>query len=267
MDPMSRAAAAVTRSANPTIRLAVAAVPLFGWFAADWAGGTTLAVYWFETAVACLFVIARVILHRHWSPRRGHFAYAAPGADRTKVRPSFVAGFAMSCAAFSAAHAVFLAIILLLLDRDGDRALAAVDWRSVALGALWIVGLLAVDFVVDLWNLREWTFERVEQTAHRGLGRILVLHLTIVVGLVAMAVTGAPHALFGVFVVLKSSFAVLATWPRPATTTDAGAPGRVFGRLIGEPRARRFDAAWVTDQARETARREANERPWAPARH
>ena len=81
-----------------------------------------------------------------------------------------------------------------------------------------------------------------------------------------MAVTGAPHALFGVFVVLKSSFAVLAAWPRPAMTTDAGAPGRVFGRLFGEPRARRFDAAWVTDQARETARREANERPWAPAR-
>jgi hypothetical protein len=55
--------------------LGVIAIPALGWFTQQWSGATTLVVYWFENVAVCLFVIARVAVHRRWNPRYGHFHY------------------------------------------------------------------------------------------------------------------------------------------------------------------------------------------------
>ncbi|MDO3238305.1 DUF6498-containing protein, partial [Mycobacteroides abscessus subsp. abscessus] len=49
--------------------MVVNVIPLTGWFIGGWSAGTTLAVYWFETVVASLFIALRALLHKHWSPR------------------------------------------------------------------------------------------------------------------------------------------------------------------------------------------------------
>ena len=40
--------------------------------------------------------------------------------------------------------------------------------------------------------------------ANQGISRVAVVHLTLIVGMAGIALTDAPEALFGVFVVLKT---------------------------------------------------------------
>jgi uncharacterized protein DUF6498 len=253
----------VTRFVSPLILLAVVAVPVVGWFVGGWAGGTTLAVYWFETVAASVFICARILLHRRLTPRQGHFRYRAGETSRRGTqRSSFLAGFAVASFSFCAVHAVFLCAILFLLTKDADRQLTQVDWRATGFGCLLVLTFLTVDFVVDLLTLRRWSFWRLEQLAQRGLSRVVVVHLTLIFGLIGIALTDAADALFGIFVVLKTlvtlSFALPQWEPRESPTWLSRTMNRV-------PRVRsggRFEDAWAKDRDAEIARRDDNERRW-----
>jgi hypothetical protein len=253
----------VTRVVSPLILLAVVAVPVAGWFVGGWAGGTTLVVYWFETVAASVFICARIVLHRRLTPCQGHFRYRAGGTSRRGTqRSSFLAGFAVTSFGFCAAHAVFLCAILFLLTKNADRQLTQVDWRTTGFGCLLVLAFLSVDFAVDLLTLRRWSFWRLEQLDHRGLSRVVVVHLTLVFGLCAIALTDAADALFGIFVVLKTlaalSFALPQWEPRDAPTWLSRTMNRVPSVRSGE----RFEDAWRKDRDAETARRDVNERRW-----
>jgi hypothetical protein len=253
----------VTRVVHVLTLLGVIAVPVVGWFAADWSGATTLLVYWFETVAGCLLIAARVLVHQRVNPRRGHFRYQPPSGDRRSAQTSrFVSGFLIVSLAFSAAHGLFLGSILSLLNHNGQGALAAVDWRSVAFGCLSVTLFLAVDFVVDLLDLRRWSFWQIEQTANRGLSRVIVVHLTLIMGFVGIAITGAPDAFFGTFVVLKSLAAlswVVPQWePKQAPKWLSSVMNRVPNVHPGST----FEEFWAKDRADETTRRARNEQPW-----
>lgn len=247
--------------------LAVIAVPAFGWFAAGWSGATTLVVYWFETLAGSLFIAGRIFFHRRWSPRRGHFRYEASNANkRSPSSSSFMSGFLMVSLTFTAAHGVFLAVIVFLLGRNGQAELAEISWRSVQNGALAVLGLLLVDFLVDLATLRHWSFWQIEQTAQRGFSRVIVVHLTLIFGMFGVAITGATEALFGFFVVLKSlaslSFVLLQWEPaRPPQWLS-----RLMNKVPNVHPGERFEDFWVKDRADEQARRERNEQPWVARR-
>ena len=256
----------MTRIVHSLTMLAVIAVPAAGWFVQDWSGGTTLAVYWFETVATCLFISARIVVHQRWTPRRGHFKYQAPSAERRSSQASFGKGFVVTSLSFCAAHGVFLGGILFLLNHNGERELADVDWRSVGIGCLSVLIFLAIDFVVDLPTLRQRSFLQIEQSAHRGMSRVVVVHLTLVVGLFGVAITGAPTALFGVFVVLKTLFALSMALPQ---WEPAAAPkwlSRVMNRVPNVHPGRRFEDQWAKDRADESDRRDRNEQPWDGAR-
>jgi cytochrome b561 len=256
----------VNRFVHLLTLLAVNAVPAAGWFVVEWSAGTTLAVYWFENVAACLFISARIVIHQRWSPRRGHFRYRAPNAERRGSQASFVQGFLITSLAFCAAHGVFLGVILFVLNHNGDRTLADVDWRSVGFGCVSVVVILAIDFVVDLPGLRQWSFLQIEQTAYRGLGRVVVVHLTLVLGLFAVAITGAPATLFGVFVVLKTLHALSTALPQWEPATAPKWLSRVMNRLPNVHPGQKFEDQWLKDRADEAERRDRNEQPWAGAR-
>lgn len=255
----------MTRAIHLLTWLAVIAVPAAGWFVEDWSGGTTLVVYWFETAAVCLFISARIVVHQWWNPRRGHFRYEAPRTDRQNPDHSFVKGFLVTNLAFCAGHGVFLWAVLFVLSRNGEHLAAEIDWHSVGFGCLSVFLLLAIDFVVDLLSLRRRSFSQIEQLANRGTSRVLVVHLTLLVGFLGIALTGASTALFGTFVVLKSLFALGGALPQWQPVEAPKGLSRVLNRLAPAGRGVSFEQQWDRDRAEEAARREKNEQPWVNA--
>jgi hypothetical protein len=255
----------VTRAIYLLTLLAVNAVPAVGWFGGGWSAGTTLAVYWFENVAACLFVSARIIAHQRWSPRRGHFRYQAPNSDGRRAQTSLVKGFLVTSLVFCAAHALFLGVILFMLGHNGQSDLADVDWRSVELGCVGVLIILAIDFIVDLAGLRRWSFWQIEQTANQSLGRIIIVHLTLVLGMFGAVMTDAS-ALFGVFVVLKTLYAVSMALPQWEPATAPTWLSRVLNHLPNGPQGERFEDRWAKARADEVERRSRNEQPWTGTR-
>lgn len=248
--------------------LGVIAVPVIGWFAQDWSGGTTLAVYWFETLAASLFIMARIALHRRWSPRRGHFRYNGPRNEGGGRKPlsTFLASFAVISLSFCAAHAVFLGAILLLLNHNGVGHLAQVDWRSAGFGCLSVLAFLTVGFVVDLVSLRCWSFRQLEQTASQVLSRVMVVHLTLLIGFVAIAVTDAPDTFFGVFVILKTMASLSTALPQWQPAQPPKWLSTILDRVPSATPGKRFEQAWADERTEERQRLEANEQAWTPGR-
>lgn len=243
--------------------LAIIAVPAIGWFVEGWSGATTLLVYWFETLVGSLFIAVRILVHRRWTPRRGHYRYEASKTNRgTPQSSSFVSGFLNTTLVFTAAHGVFLAAIIFFLSRSGQTDLAVIDWRSARYGCVLVLAVLCVDLIFDLFTLRRWSFWQIEQTALRGVSRVVVVHLTLLAGMFGIAVTGASDALFGVFVVLKSLAALSFVLPQWEPAAPPQWLSRVMNRVPNVRPGERFEDAWVKDRADERARRERNERPW-----
>jgi Family of unknown function (DUF6498) len=254
----------VPRLLHLVFTLAVIAVPALGWFAADWSGATTLAVYWFETVMGAVLISARVFLHRRWNPRRGHFRYQAPAADRrASDGTSFLSGFVVTSLSFSAVHAVFLGVIFVVLSHSGADGIARIDWRSVTSGCLSVSLFLMLGFVVDLATLRQWSFRQIELLTQEGLRRVVVVHLTLVAGFLGIAVTDAPDALFGVFVVLKSLAALSAVLPQWEPTALPEWVSRVMNKIPNVRHGQSFDDAWAQERAGESARQAKNEQPSA----
>ena len=258
----------MTRSVHLLTLLAVVAVPVIGWFVDDWSGATTLLVYWFENVAACLFIAARVAIHRRLNPRRGHFQYEAPTTDRRGApqQASFISGFVVTSLAFCAVHGVFLGAIISLVNRNGGSELAEINWRSVELGCTIVLALIVVDFVVDLLSLRKWSFQKIEQTAYLGLGRVVVVHLTLMIGFVGIAMTDAPTALFGSFVVLKTLFSLSSTLPQWEPSAAPPWLRRMMNRVPSVHPGERFEDRWAQDRDNETARRDRNEQAWVGGR-
>lgn len=253
----------MTRTVQLLVLLVIIAVPVIGWFVDDWSGGTTLVVYWFETVAASVFISVRILLHRRWVPSRGHFRYQAASTNRrSSQNPSFLAGFAVTSFAFCAAHAVFLCAILFLLNKDGKGELARVDWRTATFGCLIVLAFLVLDVAVDLLRLRRWSFWQIEQLAHRGLSRVVVVHLTLIFGLIGIALTDAPDALFGIFVVLKTLAALSTALPQWEPTVAPEWLSRIMNRIPHSRADESFEASWTEDREAESARREGNGRRW-----
>ncbi|MCF6386940.1 DUF6498-containing protein [Mycobacterium sp. MBM] len=255
--------------------LGVIGVPVVGWFGRDWAGGTTLAVYWFETVAACLFILARIALHRRWSPRRGHFCYNSPGnagpsyrytvnGRRSGGRPlaTYLSSFAVISLSFCAVHGVFLGTVLFLLNHNGVGHLVQVDWRSVVFGCLSVLAFMTVDFLVDLISLRDWSFRQLEQTGSQAMSRVMVVHLTLLIGFVAIAVTDAPDAFFGVFVVLKTMASLSTALPQWEPAQPPKWLSATLNRLPSAKPGKRFEEAWADERTQERQRLDANDRPW-----
>jgi len=259
--------APVTRIAHVLAVLAIIAVPAVGWFVEGWSGATTLAVYWFETLAGSLIIAVRILVHRRWNPRRGHFKYEATSANRHSPQsPSFVAGYLTTSLIFTAAHGLFLGVILLLLNHNGQGDMAGIDWRSVGYGCLIVLAFLCADLLVDLLTLRRWSFWQIEQTAQRGFSRVVVVHLTLIFGLFGIAMTGASSTLFGVFVVLKSLAALSFALPQWEPSRPPEWLSSFLNRVPNVHPGQRFEDFWIKDRADERARRERNEQAWTPRR-
>lgn len=190
--------------------LGVNSIPAAGFFGEGWSIGTTLVLYWIETVVVILLVTLRIVLHRRWTKKAGHwgvdYTTTTGAGSRKQVRhgkTTFLTGFLGVMIPFTAAHGLFvMAIAFLMLPQQGGEA-AKVSFEDLKLGAAGMSAFLALGLTFDLVGLRARPFAWIERVAQRAQGRMFLTHLTIIFGMGAMAYFEGPVGLFLVFAGLK----------------------------------------------------------------
>lgn len=247
--------------------LGINAVPALGWFVGDWNSGTTLAAYWFETVLASLFIAARVLVHRRMVPLRGHFRYGQPEAYKNRrADATFLQHFLPVTLMFSAVHAVFLGALIFVMTANGRGAEVRLNFHELALGCGLILAFQIADFLIDLVRMESRPFRWIEVMAERNVGRVLIIHMTIMIGMVAGGLAGGARGFFLVFVILKTLNDLNSIVPQ---YDPEEAPKWLCWLMdkvpnVGKVKNQSFAEFWKEGKVGERARIARNEQPFSP---
>lgn len=177
--------------------LGVNSVPVVGLFAADWSEATALALYWCENVMVIVLVGLLIRFHR-CAARKREDRKAAP------ERSVLPAGYFTTSLFITAGHAVILGSVLFMILPDSFPEAAGIDLSALRNGVLVVAVLLISGFSLDAIRLGDQPFARLQRMAERVQGRVVLLHFTILFGMVAMVWLDAPRGLFLVFAGLKT---------------------------------------------------------------
>lgn len=259
------------RARSVLTALGLNAVPAFGWFAGEWSAGTTLALYWLETLIGTLLMAVRIVVHRRLRPSRGHFDYHAVQAKSLQPgmrRSSYLAAYLVPALAFTLVHGVFLLALGTVMISNHRTAEARIDSHALGIGVMAIACFQLVDFGFDLVGLAARPFAWIERVGNVTFSRVLVTHLTILIGMAVAMFTGVDRHFFGVFIFLKTVLNLTATLPQYEPKTPprwlSGLMDRVPDRMRGKGGTvagapGNFAKFWQESEAEERRRIAANE--------
>ena len=205
-------------------------------------------------------------IHRHFTHKRGYEIEEGPakitvqsgkGAPR-EVRFGYVSAFLVGALGFILVHGVFLfALITLVLPETGG---GSVDRDALVEGTLATGGFLLLGFILDLVGLRERPFAWIRSMAEGAFSRIIVVHITIVIGMGLAMVLHRARPIFTVFVVLKFLADVSAHTPQWRPKEAPAWMSRLLNRVPGKGKGGEdFGAYWKKTEAQERAREAADE--------
>jgi hypothetical protein len=250
------------------VALARNAIPVWGFFGRGWSPATTLVVYWFETLVGTILIALRMEIHRHLTHFRGYSVEEGPatisvsrgGGAPKQLHLGYVAGFLVGALGFILVHGVFLlALVAIVLPQTSDGG--TVDREALRQGALGTGAFLGLGFLVDLVGLRRRPFAWIRSMAEGAFSRIVIVHMTIIIGMGAAMLFHRARPLFTVFVGLKLLADVSAHVPqwRPKQ-----APAWMSRHLSpaggkGKPGSEDFASYWQRTEAAERAREAEDE--------
>lgn len=246
--------------------LAINAIPALGWFIGEWNSGTTLAIYWCETVMASLFIAVRVLVHRRMVRVRGHFRYEAPqSAKQNGSGIPFLRHFLPVTLMFSGVHAIFLGALFFLMTHNGRGAQVRLNLHELAIGVGLILAFQVVDLLIDLMRMKNFPFRWIEVMAERNLARVLIIHMTLIIGMAVGGFTDSARGFFLVFVILKTMNDLNSVVPQ----YDPEEAPKWLSRLMDKvPNAtgkkQTFAEFWKEGKVGERARVAKNELPYNP---
>jgi len=161
------------------------AVPLSGWFLAGWTPGTTLLLFWFENLALSIFLAARIAAHWTATRKRGHAG-------------GFLKTFLLTALAFTLAHGVFLFFVLGVLLKD------TVSREDVIAGLQWMLAAQVASLAFDMWHIGGWPFAEIRARTDWMMGRVVMVHLSILFGMFLFMWMEQPWWFFSIFIGLKA---------------------------------------------------------------
>ncbi|HMB42788.1 MAG TPA: DUF6498-containing protein [Luteimonas sp.] len=194
---------------NLLMALLINAVPAYGIARLGWSVPTVLVLYWLENLSVALLTILRIVMHRRWTRKRGHWRGQADIKFMVDGKPTtpktFLSGYAGFAVTFTLAHGVFVfAICAILAQEYPDEAQWHVSAAQLQQGGLWMIAFLVVDLLVDLPRLRNGSFAWLKQSVERRMSRVLILHLAIIFGMWVMFATESPFSVVYMLIGLKT---------------------------------------------------------------
>ena len=201
----------VTSSVGAVIALVAAnAIPLLGVLFFGWNVWTILIVYWLENGIVGLFNIAKM------AKAEGDFA-GQPGSITLNGRSvtsmaklGLIPFFVMHYGIFWLVHGVFV----LTLPVFGSMGPPGSDGGPDMTDGFRPVTILVAVIALSISHAVSYWFNFVSAGEYRRVtaagqmfapyGRLVVLHITIILGGIAIAFTGAPAAAIAILVGLKS---------------------------------------------------------------
>ncbi|MBM4245887.1 MAG: hypothetical protein FJ148_19125 [Deltaproteobacteria bacterium] len=262
----------------------VNAVPAGGFFLDGWSPATAIALYWLENLVGGILWALRIGVHARLTRKRGHIldpvetSPSRAGSPARRKRPAkqsnadplaggdleppprsmhrYMVHYGAIALFFTLAQGIFVAIVLFGILKEKP------DWARLEAGATILVGILLAGFLVDLTSLRRWPFLDLKNRAGATLGRVFVMHFTILGGMPLLALLGADAGFFGVFIGLKATVDLAGMLPWSGANADEAPHWLV--RLLGRhgPDFARF---WREGSVKERRYAERCEMVWDPA--
>lgn len=202
------------------LALLINAVPLAGVLYFDWSAINVLVLYWFENLMIGVFTFIRLLLHRSWTRKRGYWRHTNRLGIQINNKPAMmglIGEYAAASFGFTLAHGIFVGGIALLVHQNyPDQAMWQLSWHQVFRGALAIAAFLGVELVVDLMRIRTASFAALRDYAQARIGRVIVMHLSIIFGMMAMALSNSPMGVLYVLIALKTGADLLSIVTRGA---------------------------------------------------
>ena len=206
--PMAGDSPAFAKSRVLALALLVNAVPVIGILHYGWSAANVIVLYWFENLLLAVATTIRLLVHRELTRKRGYFrvdVLEGVTLNDQPVKAGIIGGYAIKAFAFTLAHGVFVAVLLVILAQNyGDQPIWHVAPREVLHGALVVAAMVAVGLVADLATIRQRSFAAMKAYATGQFGRVAVMHLAIIFGMFAMAATGSPFGVVFVLIGLKT---------------------------------------------------------------
>ncbi len=259
------------------LALLINAVPLVGVLYFGWSAINVVVLYWFENLLIGFCTLIRLIVHRAWTRKRGYWRHSnrlGIQIDNKPAEMGLIGEYAIGTFGFTLAHAIFVGGIVLQLQNYPDQAMWQLSSQQVLRGALAIAVFLGIELAVDLTRIRGASFAALRDYAQARMGRVIVLHLAIIFGMVAMAMYHSPMGVLYVLIGIKTCADLLGVatrgapkiadsdTPPPALTMHmANKPGKDKGGAAGSQKQWQAER----DQARKDAIEDEQTMPDASA--
>lgn len=250
--------------------LLVNAIPPLGMLLFGWSGPNLLVLYWIENLLLAFATSTLISCHATLTRKRGH--QRAQLGLRVNDKPfsgGFGAEYRTAALAFTLAHGVFVAMVVFGFGRTqaGDP-MWQLQPRELLSGALAIAALVALELWSGLRRIGSRSFAWIRAHAQTRLGRVVVLHLALILGIWALIFFDLPLVLLLVLAGLKLLYELGAILGR-RTAESPRLPPRwllavadTVGRDTGGAEAIR--RRWQAGQQKLARQLEDDERPLPP---
>jgi hypothetical protein len=198
----------ITSSVGAVVALVIAnLVPLIGVLFLGWSVWTILIIYWLENGIVGAFNVLKM-LRAEGSDTSGAAGWSVNGRPASSMaRTSMVPFFIMHYGIFWFVHGVFVLTLPLFMGATSDQAAIDPGADPVAIIAAAIVLCISHAVSYQLNFIGNGEYRRVSPAAQMfaPYGRLVILHVTIILGALAISFTGAPAAAIVILVILKTA--------------------------------------------------------------
>lgn len=178
-------------------------IPVFGVLFLGWSAGAILILYWLENFIVGVFTVPRILTAGGPAPAPGSVLGGTPLAARIPLALFFCVHYGL----FWAVHGVFTFLLAASFSSGapGDPFAGVGSPKEEAASFLggdvfWTfgIGVLALVAIHAVGFWRDWIRSDLRRTATpaeemgRPYGRLIVLHVTILLGAFGLASVGAP---------------------------------------------------------------------------